>query len=140
MKKVQGLKTCGRLQSLHYWKGWRLYSLIGLGLENQPGTNDNATVAAVRRPLVEEPARVNRCCWDTKVAGVSRIEHVGTELHANTFSEARVLDDPEVKVPDTVSAEDIATGVTKSLARCCGIGQRAIALQSSEELLPLSTN
>ena len=83
-------------------------------LEDQSSANDYATVAAVSRPLVQESARTNRRRRNTKVARIGRIEHVGPQLQPRVFANARVLDDSEVEVANTVRAEDVAAGTAEA--------------------------
>ena len=110
---------------------------MGEQLEDQSSAEDDAAVTAVRRPLVEERPGVHRSCRDTEVAGVRGVEHVSPELRTHVLTDARVLDDPEIQVADSVSSQDVSAGATEPFTNGSRTGERTIALQCTEERLTL---
>src|SRR5262245_3167964 len=98
-------------------------SIFGFGylsyLERVTQPHDDAAVAAVSRPLVEEVgAGINRGVRRAEVTRVGRVKEFGAELNLMAFQNLRVLEDAEIQVGDAVAANRIAPDVTGALS--CG--------------------
>src|SRR5918994_1151441 len=102
-------------------------SSVGRLLEHVPQPDDDATVAAVRAPLVEEVRVRDGRGRDAEVARVGEVKEVGPELEAVALADPRVLQDAEVDVVDAVRAQDVATGIADALARPEGAEEDAPA-------------
>ena len=75
-----------------------------LALENIPHSHNNATISAIRSPLIEKIRIVNASFGDAEIARIGQIEEVCAKLNPLVLAEPRVLDDPEVNPVDSVSA------------------------------------
>src|ERR1700741_2008995 len=86
-------------------------------LEHVAQANDDASIAAVSAPLVQEVCRRNYRIRNTEVSRVSEIEEVSPELQALILADPRVLQNAEINVVDSIRTQGVASCVADPLCR-----------------------
>jgi len=65
--------------------------------------------------LIEEVLRSNDRVWNTKISRVSEVEEISAQLQSLILADARVLQDSEINVVDSVGAQDVSSCISNSL-------------------------
>lgn len=71
-------------------------------LKDVPNAEDDAAIASVSSPLIQEVPGSNNRVRNAEVSRVCEIEEVGAELQAVIFSNSRVLQNSKINVIDSV--------------------------------------
>ena len=85
-------------------------------LKDIPNRNDDSTVATIRSQLIQETSVGYGGVRNTEVTSVGEIIEVRSKLKSLILSDVRILQDSDVDIVDTVSAEDIAPRSSDALS------------------------
>src|SRR5207247_217177 len=90
----------------------RRYSPVLCSLKHVTQRENNAAIAAIGPPLIQEIGGVDAALGNPKVARIGGVIHLRPELDVLALPDPRVLDESEVHVPDAVRPECVAADVT----------------------------
>src|SRR6185295_7587965 len=83
-------------------------------LKHVADTNDDASIAAVSSPLIEEVCRRHCRVGNSEISRVSEVEEVSTKLQALILADSRVLQNAEINVIDSIRTQDVTSRVADS--------------------------
>src|SRR5689334_17017859 len=86
-------------------------------LEHISYADNDTTIAAVCPPLVQKVRGRNCRVWNTEISRVSEVEEISAKLQALILTDARVLQNSEINVVDSVRAQNVSSRIADALCR-----------------------